>query len=338
MRLALAAFMLIVVFLRTGPLALELIATAVVAYECVAQPLGLARSGGRFRSRMWMAVTLGAVTLVAMWRDDMASGQSAGAALLGSPRLVAANLFCLFGLIACLVSPASAAKVGLGEVVSACPHARVSTPKAGPVAAPCPRSSTSRPPKLDLWPLDLQSYLTRMSLEALFTPRHIPHTAALLNTHTPHIVTTPLHLPPPPALAALLLHGRAPQALARRQAPAHLGLPLRVLAGRQPPGRPPPPSGIVLVRRNGHAHGASAPRACVCGGGWGGVSPCACTCTRGARQESRRREAVEGQVGLHGTGVFLNRAGGRRSCAWLGSARVCMGEPEDERLVTAETV
>jgi len=118
MRLALAAFMLIVVFLRTGPLALELIATAVVAYECVAQPLGLARSGGRFRSRMWMAVTLGAVTLVAMWRDDMASGQSAGATLLGSPRLVAANLFCLFGLIACLVSPASAAKVGLGEVRS----------------------------------------------------------------------------------------------------------------------------------------------------------------------------------------------------------------------------
>eukprot|EP00962_Isochrysis_galbana_P006311 scaffold1704_cov100-Isochrysis_galbana.AAC.4 len=155
MRLALAAFMLIVVFLRTGPLALELIATAVVAYECVAQPLGLARSGGRFRSRMWMAVTLGAVTLVAMWRDDMASGQSAGATLLGSPRLVAANLFCLFGLIACLVSPASAAKVGLGEVVSACPHARVSTPKARPVAAPCPRSWTCGrplPPKLDLWP------------------------------------------------------------------------------------------------------------------------------------------------------------------------------------------
>jgi hypothetical protein len=125
MRLAVAAFMLVVVFLRTGPLALELIATAAVAYECVVQPLGLARSGGRFRGRMWVAVALGALALAAMWRDALASGVSPAAALLGSPRLVAANLFCLFGLITCFLSPGPTAKVGMSEVV-----------RAGPMQAP----------------------------------------------------------------------------------------------------------------------------------------------------------------------------------------------------------
>lgn len=113
MRLALSAFMLIVVFLHTGPLALELISAAVVAYECVVQQLGLARSGSRFRSRMWLAIALGVILLGAMWHDHLTMGETPTAALLNSPRLVAANLFVIFGAVACVLAPAASAKIGL---------------------------------------------------------------------------------------------------------------------------------------------------------------------------------------------------------------------------------